>query len=79
MQLNYKVYGEGHPLVILHGLFGSLDNWHTLGKRFGEFFKVFALDQMLKLPNGAKRRDLEKAMKGHVIGQSEVMGRYSAK
>src|SRR5690349_20114999 len=45
MQLNYKDYGEGHPLIILHGLFGSLDNWHTLGKRFGEFFKVFAHDQ----------------------------------
>jgi esterase len=45
MELNYKSYGEGHPLIILHGLFGSLDNWYTLGKRFGEFFKVFALDQ----------------------------------
>jgi len=43
------------------------------------YFKIFALDQMLELAAGAKRRDLEKAMKGHVIAQAEVMGRYSAK
>ncbi|MFY0593189.1 alpha/beta fold hydrolase [Roseivirga sp.] len=43
--LNYKVFGEGKPLIILHGLFGSLDNWVTLGKKFGEDFKVFLVDQ----------------------------------
>ncbi|MEQ6121780.1 alpha/beta fold hydrolase [Reichenbachiella sp. MALMAid0571] len=43
--LNYKVLGEGQPLIILHGLFGSLDNWITLGKRFSEHFKVVLVDQ----------------------------------
>lgn len=43
------------------------------------YFKVFALDQKLNLSAGAKRRDLEKAMKGHVIVQGQLMGRYSAK
>ena len=33
MKLNYKKLGEGRALVILHGLFGSLDNWQTLGKK----------------------------------------------
>src|SRR5262245_11016095 len=45
MQLNYQSYGEGPPLVILHGLLGSLDNWLTLSKRFASRFSVFALDQ----------------------------------
>lgn len=46
MYLNYQSYGKGgSSLIILHGLFGSLDNWHTLGKIFGEFFKVFTVDQ----------------------------------
>ena len=36
MELNHKTIGAGDPLVILHGLFGMLDNWQTLGKRFGE-------------------------------------------
>ena len=45
MNLNYKTYGEGKPLIILHGLFGSLDNWVTLAKRFGEHYQVFIVDQ----------------------------------
>ena len=44
-QLNYKTFGEGQPLIILHGLFGSLDNWVTLGKKFAENFKVVLVDQ----------------------------------
>ncbi|HEY0736324.1 MAG TPA: alpha/beta fold hydrolase [Herpetosiphonaceae bacterium] len=45
MQLNYQRYGQGAPLIILHGLFGSLTNWNTLSKRFGEHYTVFAVDQ----------------------------------
>jgi pimeloyl-ACP methyl ester carboxylesterase len=44
MQLNFKKVGEGEPLVILHGLFGSLDNWMTLAKKLGENFEVFIVD-----------------------------------
>jgi len=44
MKLNYKVYGEGFPLVILHGVFGSGDNWTTLAKKFGEQFKTIVPD-----------------------------------
>ena len=45
MELNYRTYGEGQPLIILHGLFGSLDNWLTLGKKFSKSFKVYLVDQ----------------------------------
>lgn len=45
INLNFKEYGQGNPLLILHGLFGSLDNWHSLSTRFGEHFKVFNIDQ----------------------------------
>lgn len=44
MQLNFKKVGEGEPLVILHGLFGSLDNWMTLAKKLSENFEVFIVD-----------------------------------
>lgn len=44
MKLNYKKLGEGEPLVILHGLFGMLDNWFTLGKKFTENFTVYLID-----------------------------------
>jgi Raf kinase inhibitor-like YbhB/YbcL family protein len=43
------------------------------------YFKVFALDRELALPPGAKRGQLEAALKGHVIGQGELMGRYARK
>ena len=41
------------------------------------FFKIFALDQMLDLKAGAKRAEVDAAMRGHVIAQGELMGRYS--
>jgi Raf kinase inhibitor-like YbhB/YbcL family protein len=43
------------------------------------YFKVFALDRELDLPSNAKRRQLDAAIKGHVIGQGELMGRYERK
>ncbi len=43
--LHSKVFGEGKTLVILHGLFGMLDNWQGLAKQFGQFFETHILDQ----------------------------------
>jgi esterase len=46
MQLNYKVIGEGFPIVILHGLFGMLDNWQSIGKKLADQgYMVYLLDQ----------------------------------
>jgi Raf kinase inhibitor-like YbhB/YbcL family protein len=43
------------------------------------YFKIFALDRELDFHAGAKRAQLDAAMKGHVIAQGELMGRYSRK
>lgn len=43
--LNYKKFGKGQPLIILHGFLGSLDNWLTLAKRFSENYEVILVDQ----------------------------------
>ena len=40
-------------------------------------FKIFALDRELDLRAGAKRSQLDAAMKGHVIAQGELVGRYA--
>lgn len=45
MKLAFKKMGEGEPLIILHGLFGSSDNWQTLGRQFAESFTVYLIDQ----------------------------------
>lgn len=44
MKLNYKAIGEGKPIIILHGVFGSLDNWLTIGKKLSESFKIYLVD-----------------------------------
>ena len=45
MQLHFQQYGAGQPLVILHGLFGSLTNWNSISKTFGAPYRVIAADQ----------------------------------
>lgn len=45
MDLNFRTYGSGTPLVILHGLFGSLNNWHSHAVVLGERFRVCVPDQ----------------------------------
>lgn len=45
MQLNFKKFGAGSPVIILHGLLGSLDNWQTMAKKLAEHFEVFIIDQ----------------------------------
>ncbi len=46
MQLNYKKLGDsGNHLIILHGLLGSLDNWHTIAKQLAENHQVYIVDQ----------------------------------
>ena len=45
MNLFYRKYGKGHPLIIVHGLYGSSDNWVTIAKILSEYFEVYIIDQ----------------------------------
>ena len=45
MKLHFRSLGQGPALIILHGLFGSSDNWQTLAKRFAEHYTVYLVDQ----------------------------------
>ena len=45
MKLFCRKYGNGPPLVILHGLYGSSDNWGTIAKKLGNMFTVYLPDQ----------------------------------
>ena len=45
MQLYYREIGTGTPLVILHGLYGSSDNWITIGRELSSKYRVILVDQ----------------------------------
>jgi pimeloyl-ACP methyl ester carboxylesterase len=44
MKLNFAEYGEGPPLIILHGLFGSGRNWTSIAKKLAENWRVLTVD-----------------------------------
>jgi len=46
------------------------------GKPHRYFFKLYALDSTVTLKSGTTKSDLERAMKGHILAQAELMGRY---
>jgi Raf kinase inhibitor-like YbhB/YbcL family protein len=43
------------------------------------FFKLYALDTELDLDEGAHKKDVEGAMKGHILDKAEIVGLYEKK
>lgn len=42
--LYYQTLGHGQPLMLLHGLFGSADNWGSIAKHFAQYYQVISVD-----------------------------------
>jgi Raf kinase inhibitor-like YbhB/YbcL family protein len=66
----------------------GLNSWPRLGyggpcpppgKPHRYFFKLYALDTMLDLKPGATKKDVEAAMKGHILAEGQLMGTYQRK
>lgn len=45
MELFYRKYGQGPSLIIVHGLYGSSDNWVRIARALGKHFEVYVVDQ----------------------------------
>ncbi len=45
VELNHRITGEGAPLILLHGLFGSLENLGGIARRLQDDWQIHALDQ----------------------------------
>lgn len=78
MKLNYKVFGEGEPLIILHGLMGMLDNWQTQAKMMEHRFKVYIVDLRNHGHSPNSEEHNYEAMCGDVIELMEDLGIESA-
>jgi pimeloyl-ACP methyl ester carboxylesterase len=44
MTLHTQIFGSGSSLTILHGLFGSSDNWRSIAKALGQRYRVTLVD-----------------------------------
>ena len=82
MELFFHTYGKGKPLIILHGLLGSSDNWFTIAKKLAERFHVFAVDQRNhgRSPHSneftyeAMVQDIKEFMQQHGLSSASLVG-----
>lgn len=44
IELHHRISGEGEPLILLHGLFGSLDNLGVIARGLQDNWQIHALD-----------------------------------
>ena len=83
MKLFNKVIGEGEPLIVMHGLFGMLDNWQSFGKAISKLgFKVHLLDMRnhgrsphsLEFSYQVMADDLLEYMDEHQLESAHILG-----
>jgi len=83
MKLFHRKYGKGGtPLIIVHGLYGSGDNWVTIARELADRFEVYVVDQRNhgRSPHSAThdypsmRDDLKKFMDAEGIEQAVMVG-----
>jgi len=82
MKLFYRKFGEGVPIVILHGLYGSSDNWVTIGRALSEEYEVWLVDLRNhgKSPHSPEHNydvmqsDLKEFIDGNQINKTILIG-----
>jgi esterase len=82
VKLFYRKFGVGDPVIILHGLYGSSDNWITIGRALSEQFEVWMPDLRNhgRSPHSSKhtyedmQNDLVEFMNEHEIEKATLIG-----
>lgn len=44
MEMFFRKFGEGPPVIITHGLYGASDNWVSIGRELSDNHEVFIID-----------------------------------
>jgi len=82
MKLFFREEGSGFPIVIIHGLYGSSDNWLTVAKKLAPHYHVYSVDQRNHghSPNSdihdfeSMKNDLAEFFEDHKIEKAIVIG-----
>lgn len=82
MKLFYRELGAGDPIIILHGLFGSSDNWLSIGKELSDTHSIYLLDQRNhgqsphsnSFDYSAMANDLEEFIEEHELVNPVILG-----
>jgi len=82
LRLHFQSFGSGEPLVVLHGLFGSGDNWHGFAQRFATRFRVILPDARnhglsphdREMSYAVMAADVRELMAEQGIGPAHVLG-----
>lgn len=81
--LNYRQYSEdGPPMLVLHGLFGSLSNWNWHARKWAEHFSVYVLDlrnhgaspHVERMDYAAMAEDLGRFLDDHGLDDCLLLG-----
>ncbi len=84
MRLHFQSHGHGPPIIVLHGLFGSSDNWLPFARKLSNEFQLIAVDQRnhgrsphsdhvdyhLMAADLAELMDAQNLPRGHILGNS---------
>jgi hypothetical protein len=76
MAKSEEIQGTGKQGLNDFGKIGYGGPCPPSGKYHRYYFKLYALDTKLNLRPRATKRDVEQAIKGHILAQTELMGRY---
>lgn len=82
MKLFFRKLGEGPPIVILHGLYGSSDNWMSIARNLSDTYTVFIPDQRNhgRSPHSMRHdytemtADLEELINENIKGKFSLLG-----
>lgn len=82
MELFSETRGSGEPVIVLHGLFGSLENWQSINAKLAERFLVIAMDQRNHGRSPHDRRmdyvemagDVRESLRARSISRARVIG-----